>query len=223
MSIARPSTLQAPLVLLTLISLGILSVRLWPWRDVVKLPHNGAPALGLIGSLLAYIILFWWIGREERVSARKALSSGVAWGFVGGVIFIAQVLRFNVPHLRIFPHPDAITIGLIAVPAILWGSIAYRTRRSQHSIAFSAVTAAWSAMVSCVMACTAVLAKAYFSMGTFDPLDLWKYDDTLKLGFPVTKALADSLSIATGFLLIGPGAGLILGVLFAAVARTKKA
>jgi hypothetical protein len=78
-------------------------------------------------------------------------------------------------------------------------------------------------MVSCLMACAAVLAEMYFSGPPPASPDPWKQYEGLAIGNPATQALVHSLNTATGFLLIGPLVGSVAGLLFAFFGQTKKA
>jgi hypothetical protein len=223
MSNGGPSTLRLPLILLAIISLGILGMRLWPWQDVMNLPGNGTAGIDPAISLLGYIGLFVWIGGVSQVPARRSLSAAAAWGFLGGAILVAHVLLSTRPDSGDSSQPDMLLMALLAAPAVLWGIAGLRASRSGHSLGFSVLCAIWAAMVSGLMACTAVLAEAYFAVGPPESPDPWKQYEGLAIGTPATQALVHALNTATGFLLIGPIVGCVAGLLFASLIHSRKA
>jgi hypothetical protein len=210
------------LILLAIVGIAILGVRLWPWQDVVNLPGNGALAIDPAISLVGYIVLFVWIGGARQASARRSLSSGVGWGLLGGLILMGLVLSSNKVVTGDFSHLDALNIGLLAAPLLLWGTTGLRTSRSGHSLGFSVVCSTWAAMVSCLIASTTVLAQAYFSVATPESSDPWKQYEGLAIGTPATQALFNSLNTVTGFLLLGPIVGCIAGLVFASLRRCEQ-
>jgi hypothetical protein len=108
------------------------------------------------------------------------------------------------------------------VTILFWGIVGLRTARSEQTFPFSVLCSAWAAMVSSLMACTAVLAQAYFAAGLAETPDPWKQYEGLAIGTPATQSLVHSLNTATGFLLIGPIVGGIAGLLFAGLGMRRK-
>jgi hypothetical protein len=80
----------------------------------------------------------------------------------------------------------------------------------------------WSAMVSGLMACAAILAELYLAGPTANSPDLWKQYQGLAIGNAATQGLVHSLDSATAFLLLGPLAGAIVGFVFAFFGQSKK-
>ncbi len=211
--------LRVPLILLAVANLAILGLRLWPWPDVLNLPGNGATGIDPAVTLLGYIGLVFWIANSRREPARKALTAAMMLGLGAGLLLVAQVLlgfqpAFQVGYLR---------PGLLCAAAILWGIAGLRGAQAAANPATGLLCGAWSAMASCLMACTAVLAVNYFAGTTTFTTDPWKQYEGLAIGDPVTQALVHSLNTVMGFLLIGPLAGSTLGLLFAWLGLRKKA
>jgi len=77
-------------------------------------------------------------------------------------------------------------------------------------------------MVSCLMACAAILAQINLNNPSPLSTDPWKQYEGLAIGNQSIQLLVNSLYMATGFLLIGPLVGGAVGLLFALVAQSKK-
>jgi hypothetical protein len=84
------------------------------------------------------------------------------------------------------------------------------------------LTGTWSAMVSCLMASTTVLAEMYLSGPPPVSQDPWKQYEGLAIGDPATQALVHSLNSTTSFLIIGPLAGAAIGYLVSSFGPSRK-
>src|ERR1035437_1827060 len=157
-------TFRTPLILLAMADLAILGARLWPWQDVMSLPGNGATGLDPAVSLVAYIVLGFWITNTRVAPARKSLFSAAMLGLVAGLLLAAQVMLAARP-----PAGDGSTatiqMVLMAAAALVCGFAGLKASRTGVSLGFSAVCAGWAAMVGCLMACAVILVQGYFAMG----------------------------------------------------------
>jgi hypothetical protein len=215
-------TFRTPLILLAMADLAILGARLWPWQDVMSLPGNGATGLDPAVSLVAYIVLGFWITNTRVAPARKSLFSAAMLGLVAGLLLAAQVMLAARP-----PAGDGSTatiqMVLMAAAALVCGFAGLKASRTGVSLGFSAVCAAWAAMVACLIACAVILVQGYFAMGPPESPDPWKQYEGLAIGTPATQALVHSLNSVTGFLLIGPIVGCLAGFLFAKLGPSRRA
>jgi hypothetical protein len=219
---AQP-TFRTPLILLAIADLAILGVRLWPWQDAMNLPGSGTAAIDPAVTLVAYIGLSFWISNTQSASGRKALFSSGLLGLLGGLLLAGQVALASRPVAEDGSPTSMIQMGLMAAAAVVCGIAGLGAIRTGQSLGFSAVCAAWCAMVSCLMACTFMLTEGYFSMAPPESPDPWQQYEGLAIGTPATQALVHSLITVTGFLLIGPIIGGLAGVLFAWFAPPRKA
>ncbi len=218
---AQP-TFRTPLILLAVADLAILGVRLWPWQNVVNLPGNGTAAVDPVISLLAYIGLGFWISTTPSAQGRKALFSSAMLGLLAGLLAAGQVALAAQPLAAVGARTSNIQTALLVAAAAVCGFAGLRTARAGQSLGFSAVCAAWTAMLGSLIAGTVVLAEAYFAIIPPDSPDPWKQYEGLAIGTPATQALVHSLSTVTAFLLIGPIVGCLAGVLFAWFASPRK-
>jgi len=216
---AEPPTLRTPLMLLAAVNLAILGMRLWPWQDVPNLPGNGTTGFDPAISLLAYIGLIPWMAGNPKASKRKALSIGTMIGLVAGVLLVVEVVIAT----RSEGQGAVLKTGLLATAGLLWGIAGLRgAKAAGGSAAIGSVAGAWSAMVSCLMACTAVLLEINPLSPLPQTLDPWKQYEALAIGNQATQQLVHSLIVATGFLLIGPLVGAAAGPIFVFFAKTHK-
>jgi hypothetical protein len=105
---------------------------------------------------------------------------------------------------------------------ILWGVAGLRGSWAAGNAGMGALSGLWSAMVSGLMACTAVLAELYLAGPSPSSPDPWKQYQGLAIGNSVTQGLVHSLNTATGFLLLGPLAGAVVGLIFAFFGQNQK-
>lgn len=218
MGTGAPPILRIPLTLLAAADLTLLGMRLWPWQEVANLPGNGTTGLDPVLTLLAYIALLFWVGGNKNPEVRKALSAGTMIGLPAGILLVAQVLLAAQPVTQ----PIFLQIGLLGVAAILWGIAGMRGAQIAGNSGIGMLSGMWSAMVSCLMACAAVLEELSLAGPAPVTQDPWKQYEGLAIGNPAVQALVHSLNTATAFLLIGPLVGVVLGLLFALSAQGRK-
>jgi hypothetical protein len=218
MSKGSPQTLRFPLVLLAAANLAFLGWLLWPWSEALTLPVGGTTAFDPTISLAAYIGLLYWISSGVKEVTAKALSAGAMIGLIAGLILVVRVLL----GVRTDPGPGYIQAGLLGVAVILWGVAGLRGSWVAGNAGMGALSGLWSAMVSGLLACTAILAELYLAGPWPGSPDPWKQYQGLAIGNSVTQGLVNSLNAATGFLLLGPLAGAAAGLLFAFFGQSQK-
>ena len=202
---------RIPLVLFAAANLAYLGFRLWPWPEVLNLPVNGTAGFDPAISLAAYIGLIWWISGLPDPHTQKALMAGTIIGLPAGLILVAQVVIGSQPT----KGPAYLPISLLVAAGVLWGIAGIRGCRATGNAGIGILAGSWSAMVSCLMACATVLARIDLSGPQPVSLDPWKQYQGLAIGNQAVQALVHNLNTATGFLLIGPLVGGVVGLLFA--------
>ena len=218
MAASEPQTLRTPLVLLAAVNLAVLGVLLWPWQEALNLPVGGTTAIDPAVSLLAYMGILFWIGSSNSESTRKALSSGAMLGLAAGLLLAVGVIV----DVRMAAPPGYLQPALLGLAVILWGIAGLRGSQAAGNAGIGALAGMWSAMVSGLMACAAILAELYLAGPTANSPDLWKQYQGLAIGNAATQGLVHSLDSATAFLLLGPLAGAIVGFVFAFFCQSKK-
>lgn len=214
--------LRTPLILLAMANLAILGMRLWPWQDAMNLPGNGTAGIDPAVSLMAYIGAAFLISSTRQEGTRKALGMGGVLGLLGGAILVGQVLLKAQAAGQDTNPPTLWTNGLLAAAVLLWGIAGWRAVQAAGSSPFlGMLTGVWSAMVSCLMASTAVLAQMYFAGPPPVSQDPWKQYEGLAIGNAATQALVHSLNSATFFLVLGPLAGAAAGIFFATLGQKQ--
>ena len=218
MAASAPRTYRIPLVLLAAANLAILGTILWPWQEALNLPVNGTTAIDPAISLIAYMGLLYWISSGLKEPTQKALSAGTMIGLYGGLVLVIRVL------LTVWTgqQPGFFQPGLLGVAVILWGIAGLRGSRAAGNASIGALSGLWSAMVSGLMACTAILAEFYLNPSTQDSPDPWKQYQGLAIGNSATQGLVHSLNTATAFLLLGPLTGAVVGIIFAFFGQSQK-
>lgn len=221
MATAKVHTIfRTPLLLLAIINLAILGYILWPWPAALNLPGDGT-AIDPAVSLAVYIGLAFWIGRTRGETARNALMNAASLGVLAGAVLVALVVLVS----RSPVHGSvsiSLQLALIAVAAVLWGVSGVRVARSGRSTGFAAVCGVWGAMVSSLIACTALLTETYFAMAPGQSTDAWKEYQSTFTGSPETLAMVHTLNAVTGFLLVGPIVGCVAAALLGAMFKPRK-
>ncbi len=217
----RPPIFRTPLILMTLANLAILGLRLWPWDQVLALPGNGATGIDPAVSLLGYIGVSWWIGSARNDSARKCLFTAAWLGVIAGLLLAGAVVIAGRPGAA-DSQSHGPQYGLMAAAAILWGIAGSRGVRAGYQGGFGVLCAVWSAMVSCLMACAALLAGSFYSFAPGQTADPWKQYQGLAIGSEATQALVQTLLTATGYLLLGPIVAVFAGMVFAGFTKPAK-
>jgi hypothetical protein len=223
METSRQATLRTPIILLAVVNLAILGARLWPWQEAMNLPGNGTTAIDPAISLAAYIALGFWIGTVRKDASKKSLFSAAMLGVVAGLFLVGLVAVASRQSDSDVGGPGRLQIGLLAAAALTLGIVGLRTARAGNTMAFSVVCAIWASLVSCLMACTAILGQAYFARAGAESPDPWKQYEGLAIGNPATQTLVHSLDAVSGFLLLGPIVGCLAGAIFASFGNPKKA
>lgn len=213
-----PYTLRIPLILLALANLAALAIRLRPWTEIPNLPGHGTTGYDPVICLVAYVGLLFWLSGNRNVKARKALLIADLFGFLAGLLLIAQVTLGMQPATR----NDATQIGLLCAAGILCGIAGLLGVRTTGNSGSGMISGVWSAMVSCLMACAAILAQINLNNPSPLSTDPWKQYEGLAIGNQSIQLLVHSLYVATGFLLIGPLVGGAAGLLFAVVGKSEK-
>jgi len=214
------------MILLAVANLVILGIHLWPWQQVLNLPLNGATGIDPAITLLAYIGLVFWIAGNPKGPVKRALSTGAMLGVLAGILLVAYTLLSTMlstrPALSDDLLPNLELMGLLAVSGILWGIAGLRGLRVTGSVGIGSVAGVWSAVVSCLMAATAVLTEMSLAPPVPVTQDPWKQYEALAIGPAAIQALVYSLNTTSAFLLIGPLVGGAIGFVFAFFGHFKK-
>ena len=218
MASGSPPTLRIPLALLAIANLVILAIRLRPWHDALNLPVNGTSGIDPVVILLGYVGLIFWINSIKETEYQAAMGEGTMLGLLAGAILVGEVLIASGSP----GQTSAIQIGLFVAASIVAGISGLRGARITGNAGIGMVSGIWCAMVGCLIACTAVLLK--IDVATPQPLtsDPWKQYEGLAIGNHATQVLVHSLITATGFILVGPLIGGVLGLLFALFGQNDK-
>lgn len=218
MAAGAPQTFRIPLALLAAANLAVLGVVLWPWPDALNLPVGGSAAFDPAVTLCAYLGLIFWTTSGIEESTQEALSQGAILGLAAGGFLVVRVLV----AIRVAEQPGFLQPALVTVAVILWGVAGLRGSRPAGSVGMGALSGLWSSMVSCLLASAAILAELYLAGPTQASPDPWKQYQGLAIGNPATQGLVHSLDSATAFLLLGPLAGTVVGLIFAFFAWSRK-
>ena len=218
MATGPPPTLRIPMILLAAASLAILGAHLWPWQEIVNLPGNGTVAFDPAIALAAYMGLIFWISSGIKEPTQRALSAGAMVGLLSGVALVAWVVL----GVREAVQPGYLQPLLLGAAVILWGVAGLRGSRVAGNAGMGALSGLWAAMVSSLMGTATILAELYLAGPGENSPDPWKQYQGLAIGNTATQGLVHSLNTATGFLLIGPLAGAVVGVIFAFFGQTQK-
>jgi hypothetical protein len=211
------------MILLAALNLAILGMRLWPWQQVFSLPGNGTTGIDPAVSLLGYIGLSLWIAGARREPVKRALSTGAMLGVLAGFLLAGQTMLAARPGFVAALHPNLVQMVLLAASGILWGIAGLLGSRTAGDVSIGMLAGAWSAMVSCLMAATAVFVEMVRAVSPALSQDPWKQYEALAIGPATTQALVNSLYSATAFLLVGPLMGAALGLVFASFRKWKRA
>jgi hypothetical protein len=219
MGTGAPHKLRIALIVLAAVNLVVLGIRLWPWQEVVNLPGSGTTGYDPAICLLACIGLIYWISSTEDESFKKGLAAGAKLGLLAGLMLVEQVALVA----RSSSHSRLVEAGLLGTAGILWGVAGLYGSRTSGNVGIGMVCGLWSAIVSCLMACSAVLTEMYLAGPPPTPQDPWLQYEGLAIGNSATQALVHSLNTATEFLLIGPLLGLAVGLVFSFFGQSQEA
>lgn len=223
---ARPTAprpvFRTVLVLLALLDLVVGGVRLWPWSAAMHLGGSAITLIAPVVCLIVYILLALWIGSAPTEVDRKWLMQAGSFGVLGGALLIGVVglASLHVPE-DFSPH-IRLQIILAAAAVLLWGSVAARMARAGRAPAFAIEGAVWSALVSSLMACTALLAETFAPLTPDEMPDPWGVLQQHLMGAASNQPLAHALNAATVFLIAGPIAAYAAGMLFGLAFRRRK-
>ncbi len=218
----RSPIFRIPLILMVVVNLALLGYRLWPWDQVTALPDNGATGIDPAVSLLGYAGVSIWIGSARQNSARRSLFTAAWFGVFAGLLLCAGVLFSDRPGAAESGQGHGVQYGLMAAAIVLWGIAATRGIRAGFGSGFAVLCAIWSAMVSCLLACAALIGGSFYSYAPGQTADPWKQYQGLAIGSEATQALVETLLTATGYLLLGPLVAVFAGWIFASFTRPKK-
>jgi len=213
--------LRTPLILLAAADLAVLAFHLRPWSQIPSLPGNGATGIDPLVCLVAYIGLFLWLGGSRAQEARRALGAATLLGFIAGLALVAQIaIGARLP----FPQAGPLETRFLSftIAAILCGIAGLRGARAVGNVALGLLCGLWSAMVSCLMACAAVLAEMGRVAAAPISSDPWKQYEGLAVGNQAMQSLVHSLDMARAYLIIGPLVGASVGLIFARIAPPRK-
>jgi hypothetical protein len=222
MASGTPPTFRIPLILLAIANLVLLGMRLWPWQDVFNLPLNGATGIDPGVALVGCIVLLFWVGNTQNRATRSGLSSAALIGLLGGVLLVGEILLTAQPASDANHRAVLLSRALLVGAALLWGIAGYRGSRVSNDATLGLLSGAWSAMTSCLMACTAVLLEMFQASPAPVTTDPWKQYEGLAIGNAATQSLVNSLNTGLAFLLLGPMIGAALGLVFGLFAQTDK-
>ncbi|MFP5237686.1 MAG: hypothetical protein ACLGSD_17460 [Acidobacteriota bacterium] len=213
----RRPVFRTALILLALANLLALAARIWHAGAHADSNSISDPAI----SLAFYIVLALWIGSTRAEADRGWLLQAATLGVSGGVALICVVGIASLPMPEGFTLHYKLQAVLICAAVAMWGIAAARIARAGRKLGFAVVAAIWSAMVSSLLACSALLAETYAKMGSDNVLDPWGPLQQRLMGPDSTQPLVHTLNAATGFLLIGPVVGCAAGVVFGSLFRRR--
>jgi hypothetical protein len=219
MSAGVQHKLRIPLLSLAAADLAILAARLRPWQKIASLPGNGSVGFDPGIVLLAYVgIVLWLTGRtgHRLVNAQSAVT---LLGLLGGALLAA---RAWLEGLASALHTTEVQGVLMIAAVICWGVAGTRAARAAGSAGGSFISGIWSAMVSCMLACTVVLGQFYISGLPPDTQDSYKQFQEIGIGSDATVALVHSLNTTTSLLLVAPIAGATVALLFGWIAQRRR-
>lgn len=209
--------IRFPLVLLATGDLALLALRLRPWNEIVNLPGQGTTGYDPVICLISYIVLLYWMGGNRDEKIQQALLRAL----LPGVLAAALAIGFVYVSLNATQTPQSlyIQIGLLAGAALFWGVAGMIGSKIATSPNIGIAAGVWSAMVSAVFAVAVVLARIDLNNPLPESADPWKQYQGLAIGNQVIQSLVHCLNMATGFLLLSPVVGGVLGLVFAMLAQ----
>jgi len=215
MASGRLSLIRIPLILLALGDLALLAMRLRPWNEIVNLPGQGTTGYDPAICLVAYAALLFWIGGNSNPEVQKSLTKSLLMAIPAGLLMIGYVYASDNHTQQGF----YLQIGLLAAAALLWGLAGWHGEKIGRSPNVGIAAGVWSSMVSALMAVAVVLARIDLINPLPQSADPWKQYQGLAIGNQTIQSLVHSLNMGTGFLLICPLVGGLLGLLFAMAAQ----
>lgn len=218
----KQSILRPLLILLALGDLALLGLRLGRWEQIQRLPGGGTTAFDPAVTLVAYVGISYWIGSARTAESRKCLFSAALLGMVAGLVLACSVYFGDNPGASGGAQAGYAQYGMIAVAVILWGMAGRQTVRAGFQTGFAALSALWSGMFSCAMACAALLGGSFYSIAPGQSADPWAQYQGLAIGTEAMQSLVQSLLTATGYLLLGPIVAVITGTIFGSFSSPAK-
>lgn len=206
---AAPQIQRYALVALAFADLVLLAIRLRPWPQIVNLPGEGTAASDPAICLVAYMVLMFWISGNRNPRIQKGLLLGAIYGGVAGLLLEAHIILAPSASFASLVLHMALLVGA----GILWCVAGFVGARAARHFAIGIVSGAWSAMVSALLACGAILAHIDVHAIPAQNFSTWTNYEAMALGPPPTQSLLHGLIAATGFLLICPLVGGALGII----------
>ena len=156
---------------------------------------------------------------EVALSAPSTIGKRLSWillmAIPAGLLMIGYVYASDNHTQQGF----YLQIGLLAGAALLWGLAGWHGEKIGRSPNVGIAAGVWSSMVSALMAVAVVLARIDLINPLPQSADPWKQYQGLAIGNQTIQSLVHSLNMGTGFLLICPLVGGLLGLLFAMAAQ----
>lgn len=206
---AGPYIQRIALLALAIADLLLLAIRLRPWTQIVNLPGEGTAASDPAICLVAYIALIFWVSGSPNPRIQTGLRLGAIYGVIAGMLLEAHIV------LAPSPSPASLVLHMtfLVGAGVLWCVAGFVGARAAQFFAIGMVSGAWSAMVSALLACGALLAHIDMRAVPVQNLSAWTNREAMAFGPPGTQPLLHGLITATGYLLICPLVGAALGIL----------
>lgn len=215
MASGRLSLMRIPLILLVLGDLALLGQRLRPWNEILNLPVQGTSGYDPIICLCTYLFLIYWIGGNRNPEVQDALVKSLGMAVPAGLFAIGFVYLSDDPS----GHSFYLQCAALVLAALFWGLAGRQGARATRSPNLGIAAGVWASMVSALMAVAVVLARIDLTHPVPQSTDPWKQYQGLAIGNQSVQMLVHSLNMGTGFLLISPLVGGLLGLLFSLSAK----
>ncbi len=197
------------LLALCVVNLVILGQRLSPLSSLLNVDSQVASTYDPIVCLAVYTLVMFWAGGIRSEGFAKAVRISSILGAVAGLLLIAHITLPSLPdRTHVLMH-----IGILVGSAILWTASCILGSKAAGHFGVGIVSGIWSAMVSALFASGMILWKMSPDVigSPFQSHTVF----AVVLNSPPAMSLAYGLSASTGYLLICPLAGLVLGLICA--------
>lgn len=216
---AQPQ-IRYPLVLLCIADLALLAIRLRPWQKIASLPGKGNAAFDPGICLVVYLVVILWLtGRTgSRLVSAQAAATWI--GLLSGGLLATRAWLAGAPTAG---NSGGLQMALLFAAAAGWGVAGIVACREAGLVGASLITGMWSAMVSTMLACAAVLGEVFVTGPPPETQDSYKQFQEIGIGDRSTVVLVHSLASATALLLIAPFVAGILAMIFGWLGRKRAA